>query len=299
MNSKPARLGYLLLLLLCIEPVIADAYTGTFTGWLEGEEYQLTIAQDDRGLYAGELQVAGVVLSLNARRFGDRIAGQVVGADESFGFVANLQGSALIFEDEEGVSIKFKRDSVSGNSVGSEQDGGDTQSAQRQVYVNRVLLDANSLEELESQNDLPIADGRYWYDVDTGAWGVEGGPTAGLIYPGLPLPTPMPADISGGGTGIFINGREIHPLDQQALFQLFGVTYRGDFWMDSQGYLGYVGGPAIANILQASQAAQSAGGGGSVTHGYDSTYGARGTVAGGMYSGRSATGKSVFWYPGM
>jgi len=36
----------------------------------------------------------------------------------------------------------------------------------------------------------------------------------------------------------------------------------------------------------------------SVTHGYG-TSGARGTVGGGMYSGRTATGKSVFWYPGM
>lgn len=51
---------------------------------------------------------------------------------------------------------------------------------------------------------------------------------------------------------------------------------------------------AIANLASAIQQAR-----GSVTHGYDSTYGARGTVAGGMYSGRTATGKSVFWYPGM
>ncbi|MDH3635521.1 MAG: hypothetical protein OES20_12560 [Gammaproteobacteria bacterium] len=298
MNRKLARLGYLLLVLLSVESAIADAYTGTFSGWLEGEEYQLSISQNETGQYQGELQVAGVVLLLNARRFGDRIAGQIGGADESFGFVANLQGSALIFEDEEGVSITFQRDIDSGNDAGSDRAASDAQ-AKRLVYVNRVQLDLFSLQELEAHNDLPIADGRYWYDIDTGAWGVEGGPTAGLIYPGLPLPTPMPPDISGGGTGIFINGREIHPLDQQALYQLFGVTYQGDFWMDSQGNLGYVGGPAIVNILQASQAAQSDGIGGSVTHGYDSTYGARGTAAGGMYSGRSATGKSVFWYPGM
>ncbi|MDH3858813.1 MAG: hypothetical protein OEV07_12535 [Gammaproteobacteria bacterium] len=298
MNRKLARLGYLLLVLLSVESAIADAYTGTFSGWLEGEEYQLSISQNETGQYQGELQVAGVVLLLNARRFGDRIAGQIGGADESFGFVANLQGSALIFEDEEGVTITFQRDIDSGNDAGSDRAASDAQ-AKRLVYVNRVQLDLFSLQELEAHNDLPIADGRYWYDIDTGAWGVEGGPTAGLIYPGLPLPTPMPPDISGGGTGIFINGREIHPLDQQALYQLFGVTYQGDFWMDSQGNLGYVGGPAIVNILQASQAAQSDGIGGSVTHGYDSTYGARGTAAGGMYSGRSATGKSVFWYPGM
>jgi len=299
MNRKVARFGCLLLVLLSVESAFADAYTGTFSGWLEGEEYQLSISRNETGQYQGELEVAGVVLQLNARRFGDRIAGQVGGADGSFGFVASLQGNLLIFEDEEGVSIKFRRDTDSGKNAGSDQTGSDVQVDQRQVYVNRVQLDMDSLQELEAQNELPIADGRYWYDVETGAWGVEGGPTAGLIYPGLPLPTPMPADISGGGTGIFINGREIHPLDQQALYQLFGVTYRGDFWMDSQGNLGYVGGPAIANILQASRAVQSGAAGGSVTHGYNSTHGARGTVAGGMYSGRSATGKSVFWYPGM
>ena len=299
MNRKPAWPGYLLLVLLSVESAVADPYTGSFSGWLDGEEYQLSISRNESGQYQGELEVAGVVLSLNARRFGDRIAGQIGAADGSFGFVANLQGNLLIFEDEEGVSIKFRRDTDSGNITGSDQTGSNVQVNQRRVYINRVQLDMVSLQELEAQNDLPIADGRYWYDADTGAWGVEGGPTAGLIYPDLPLPTPMPADISGGGTGIFINGREIHPLDQQALYQLFGVTYRGDFWMDSQGNLGYIGGPAIANILQASQAAQSGEGGSSVTHGYDSTHGARGTVAGGMYSGRSATGRSVFWYPGM
>ena len=297
MNRKLLWLGYLLLVLLPVESAAADAYTGSFSGWLEGEEYQLSISQNDTGQYQGELRVAGVVLPLDARRFGDRIAGRIGGADGSFEFVAKLQGNALVFEDEEGVMIRFQRDIDSSSDIGSDQAGSDAQLDQRQVYINRVQLDLVSLQELELQNDLPIADGRYWYDSDTGAWGVEGGPTAGLIYPGLPLPTPMPADISGGGTGIFINGREIHPLDQQALYQLFGITYRGDFWMDSQGNLGYVGGPAIANVLQASREAQS--GGGSVTHGYDSTYGGRGTVGGGMYSGRSATGKSVFWYPGM
>ena len=170
---------------------------------------------------------------------------------------------------------------------------------QRQVYINRIRLDQEVLHALETQYQLPIADGRYWYDADTGAWGVDGGPTAGLIHPGLSLPLPMPVDISGGSTGVIINGREIHPLDQQALHQLFGVTYQGEFWMNAQGDIGYLGGPAIANILQASRAAQSGGGSGSLTHGYDSTHGARGTAGGGMYSGRSATGKSVFWYPGM
>ncbi|GAV19111.1 hypothetical protein MMIC_P0040 [Mariprofundus micogutta] len=75
--------------------------------------------------------------------------------------------------------------------------------------------------------------------------------------------------------------------------------YQGRYWLDAQGNLGAEGGPAITNIVAALQAVQRQQGGGSVTHGYGSTGGARGTVGGGMYSGRTASGKSVFWFPGM
>lgn len=170
----------------------------------------------------------------------------------------------------------------------------------REVYINRIKVDNKKLLVLEQGYRTTIQNGRYWYDHYCGAWGVEDGPTAGFIMAGLDLPGPMPRDISGGGTDIFINGREIHPMDQKGLQQLFGVTYTGYYWLDAQGNLGVVGGPFIVNIVSAIQAAQRAAGSGSVTHGYDSAGGSRGTLSGsGMYSGRTASGKSVFWYPGM
>ena len=171
---------------------------------------------------------------------------------------------------------------------------------EREVYINTVKLEEEKLKALEEAYGTTIENGRYWYDRLCGAWGVEEGPTAGFIMAGLDLPGPMPADISGGGTGIFINGREIHPLDQLGLQQLFGVTYTGQYWLDAQGNLGVEGGPVLVNIVYAILAAQRARQGGSVTHGYGSGGGARGTLSGsGMYSGRSASGKSIFWYPGM
>lgn len=282
---------YLWLALLAISSASADPFVGSFVGQLYGEEYRLSLQTSGEGKYRGALSAGGESLPLEARRVGERLVGQMGIADEGFHFVCQIQGATLVLQDEDGETIVFHRSSRTGKASL-------TQSA-RQVFINRVQLDATTLQRLEAQSQVPIADGRYWYDSYSGAWGVEGGPTAGFIYPGLPLPSKMPVDISGGGTGIFINGREIHPLDQQALYQLFGVTYQGQFWMDSQGNIGYIGGPAIANVLQASQAARSGGGGGSVTHGYGSTYGARGTLGGGMYSGRTASGKSVFWYPGM
>lgn len=290
--------GFIVLMLFAAtpQPAFADAFVGHFIGQLDGDEYRLSIEAAAGTGYQGELRVAGTRLPLHARRFGEQVMGQISSHEGFIDVMLTMQGSVLRLEDEDGEVILFQPSDEPGSSGNDQQIT--AAPAPREVYINRVRLDQQTLQALESQSQLPIANGRYWYDVYSGAWGVEGGPTAGLVSAGLQLPAPIPADISGGGTGIFINGREIHPFDQQALYQLFGVTYQGDFWMDAQGYIGHVGGPAIANLLQASRAAQS-GGAGSVTHGYNSGGGARGTLGGGMYSGRTATGKSVFWYPGM
>jgi len=304
MNKSGIMFLGITLFLLIFSKAYADPFSGSFIGYLEGERYDLVLRKKNDA-YQGTIQVGYDQIPLSAALYGNQLKGQLGQFEEIFEFFAVIQNDgSLYLEDEDGEVIVFKPDTSKSSGSAAVNDS-QTQTGERQVFINRIRLDANSLNAIESDVRFPIADGRYWYDFNSGAWGVEGGPTAGFIYPGLSLPGPMPVNISGGGTGIYINGREIHPLDQQALYQLFGVTYQGNFWMDALGNLGYVGGPAIANVLQASQAAQGGSysgegsGGGSVTHGYDSTYGARGTASGGMYSGRTASGKSVFWYPGM
>lgn len=173
----------------------------------------------------------------------------------------------------------------------------------RKVFFNRVQLTDQQLQSLESMLQSRVQDGKYWYDKTCGAWGVEGGPTAGFIFAGMDLPGPMPVNISGGKTGVFINGREVHPLDKQGLEQLFGAAPAGRYWLDAQGNMGPEGGMAVTNLAMAIAQAQSRQGGGSVTHGYGGT-GARGTLGsdgegGSIYSGTDASGKSVFWFPGM
>jgi hypothetical protein len=163
---------------------------------------------------------------------------------------------------------------------------------ERDVRINRLKLSSERVAQLEMQYQTRIIDGSYWYDATCGAWGVEGGPTLGFILPGLDLPGPMPADISGGGTGIFINGREIHLQDQAALHQIFGVTIPGRYWLDAYGNLGIEGGGIIANLRIAADRA------------YGSATGAGGTAAqdgegGSMFFAPKLGGKSVFWYSGM
>ena len=293
-----SRLIFLALLVLPVA-ASADSFVGEFTGQLQEHELGLSISRTQDGRYVGSMLTYGQALPFAGERHNDTLVGHINDGGNLIGYVATARGDTILFQFDAGETIAFHAVAPTSSPVTT---GPGSPTARRSVLINRVRLAPDALQALETSYQTRIEDGRYWYDAVCGAWGVEGGPTAGFILPGLDLPGPMPADISGGGTGIFINGREIHPMDQAGLHQLFGVTYRGHYWLDANGNLGPVGGPAIANVvsaIQQSQAARSQQSGGSVTHGYGSTYGARGTVGGGMYSGRTASGKSVFWYPGM
>jgi hypothetical protein len=123
---------------------------------------------------------------------------------------------------------------------------------QRQVVVNRVRISDRDLQQFEQRWNTRVQNGNYWYDRLTGAWGLEGGPTAGWISPGLAFGGPLRADASGGNTGVFINGRELHLMDVQALMQIVQVQ-RGRWWMDAQGNFGPEGGPVWGNLMVLAQ----------------------------------------------
>jgi hypothetical protein len=143
--------------------------------------------------------------------------------------------------------------------------------AARNVVVNRVRLPDEQMVRLEQLYRMRIADGGYWYDRRSGAWGLAGGPTAGFLLPNLNLGGPLRADASGGHTGVFVNGRQLHVLDVAALAQLVPVV-PGRYWVDAFGNCGREGGPALVNLVALAQAAQ-----------------ARGRKAGGAWSHSSST----------
>lgn len=120
--------------------------------------------------------------------------------------------------------------------------------AARAVYINRNRLPADTLQMLESLFQVRVPDGRYWYDATSGGWGQEGGPTIGFTVAGLPIGGALPANISGGTTGVFVNGRELPAQDLAGLQQLVGSIAPGRYWLDGQGYAGSEGGPPVANL---------------------------------------------------
>lgn len=119
------------------------------------------------------------------------------------------------------------------------------QSVATQVFVNRAPVDPLRLPG-------KVSPGRYWYDHLTGAFGGEGGPTLGLVSASLDLPGPLHADASGGGdgrlSGVFINGRELHPQDVAGLVAVLGTVVPGRYWVDARGNFGYEGGQLLGNL---------------------------------------------------
>ena len=133
--------------------------------------------------------------------------------------------------------------------------------APRTVVINRVKIPDDTVRLLQQKFGAAIPDGKYWYDNISGAWGLEGGPTQGFTYAGLPLGGPLRADASNGNTGIFINGRELHLQDVLGLQQITGPILPGRYFVDAQANAGYEGGPPLFNLrLLAQQVAQSRGG---------------------------------------
>jgi hypothetical protein len=131
----------------------------------------------------------------------------------------------------------------------------------RRIRINGRTLTASqfsNLEAVERHYRVRFPDNDYWYDSRSGAAGLWNGPTLGALPPGLDLGGPMPVNCSGGGTGVFVNGRELHPLDVAGLRQL-GPVLPGRYWVDANGTFGFEGGPPLGNLILLSRQSQSRG----------------------------------------
>jgi uncharacterized protein len=134
---------------------------------------------------------------------------------------------------------------------------GKSKAQPRNVVINGQRLSDAELQRAEQSYRIRIPDAEYWYDPVLGAWGARGGPTMGFIAPGLALGGRLPADASGGGTGVFVNGRELHPYDLAALQQITGPILPARYFIAANGLAGYEGGPPLWNL--AAMAAQAQG----------------------------------------
>ena len=129
------------------------------------------------------------------------------------------------------------------------------------IVVNAVPLSAETVRQLKQLYPVPIKPGRYWYDAFSGAWGLEGGPIAGQMLPGLALGGPLRADASRGTSGIFINGRHITLSERAYLEQTCRTrTVPGRYWVNARGVGGFENGPAWFDLSRCGRQQRSSGG---------------------------------------
>jgi hypothetical protein len=148
---------------------------------------------------------------------------------------------------------------------------------------------------IERMYGKPTPEGDYWYDPVSGAAGGWGGPALGFLPAGLQLGGPLPPNASGGGrgtlTGVFINGRELHPIDVQVLIAIYGQAIPGRWWVDGQGNAGQEGGPPLINLVAlARQRAASGNGKGAESYYRSDGRGNNAFVGGGCVSTSHTTG---------
>ena len=169
--------------------------------------------------------------------------------------------------------------------------------AARAVKFNGHALDADglaTLAKLEAAYRTRLPDGAYWYDPVCGAFGAWGGPVLVILPAGLALGGPVPANASGTGSGIFVNGREIHAFDVLYLQHLLGPINPGRYFTDAYGNAGQEGGPVMVNLLQAAQQR-----GGFSSYKSNAYSGESSSISSEGVSFTNSTGKTVSWYPGL
>jgi hypothetical protein len=118
----------------------------------------------------------------------------------------------------------------------------------KDVFVNEVKLAPKKIKALEALYRTKLVSGSFWYDSLSGLWGLKEGPAIGQILSGLQIGGTLRADASKGGTGVFINKREIHPMEKIFLQRLFGFVKPGRYWLNAKGMGGIEGGPAQFNL---------------------------------------------------
>jgi hypothetical protein len=254
---------------------------GPLTGVILGLDTPLRLLGERRGTeISGELDVDGVRLpvlgtiendSLRLRIGPSPEDGEIIEAELYRGGVAAFDAPA--FDAPASLSVA-------------------TQPAERRLMVNGEWVSEQTRAQLEGGYGLRIEDGTYWYDPTSGWWGYEGAPGAGQLPPGLPLGGALRADASGSGTGVYFNGRELHPIEVQQLQLVFGQVPRMRFWLNAQGVGGPEGGPATFNLQAAAggQTGQGGSGQGGLRRGPGGTTGSDGECS---FFNDPSTGASV------
>ena len=146
------------------------------------------------------------------------------------------------------------------------------------VIINGNELSSLQLAQLETRYKVKAQAGNYWYDSESGLYGMVGQAAYGFMYPNHNFGE-LDRSASNGNTGVLVNGRELPQAEWVVWSQVLGYwIQQGSYWFDSNGNAGYVGNPTpVVNLYSA--ASQNA-------------YSGNSAEGGGFWSTRFSAGNS-------
>jgi hypothetical protein len=240
----------------------------SFPGTYKNDSITVEINEAAPGEYAGVFLVGNEVMEFTARRDGNALVGTRTATGETARFRMTLQGATLTVSDEE-ASYMLQRQGAPASTVPAaavppaarqppparqSAPGVSAPSAPNPLRINRAVIAETTVRAFERTYGMHLPRGDYWYDRVSGAWGADGGPTAGFTSPGMNLGGELPADASRGNTGVFINGRELPLQDVVGLMQMNVPVRQGRWWVDNSGNFGVEGAPfPLGNLFQYSR----------------------------------------------
>ncbi|WP_440904343.1 hypothetical protein ACMZOO_16220 [Catenovulum sp. SX2] len=111
-------------------------------------------------------------------------------------------------------------------------------SVSKEVVINQQVLSAEQIEHIEMKLGYDIQAGHYWYDAESGLWGLANQAAIGQTQKGL-VNNKVLTNASNGHSGVFINGREL--CQQEAYFCQQHSKHKlakGHYWLNEAGHLG-------------------------------------------------------------
>ncbi len=121
------------------------------------------------------------------------------------------------------------------------------------VILNDRALTKQDIDGIRQLYGIDPIPGEYWYDAQSGMFGLSDGPAMGVMFPNHDFGK-LRSDASGGTSRVYINGRELQIEEAARLAKLLGYDshLQGRYWLAANGNFGIEGHPlTLGNVYVA------------------------------------------------
>jgi len=242
--------------LICTPCAFSQDYTGHYLVQSAMGSIEMILEAGSANQFSGTMIDGDRSFQVDGHIENRWLIGTVNGHNESYTFQAILMGDRL------SVTLSESTDEATGRTGKSQTlvfdkrvpQAENASSPEQKVVINDVVLTEIQLNEFQNTYGARPLPGNYWYDTNSGLYGVVGYAAFGFMYPGHDF-GPLMANASNGHTGVFINGRQLPQLEWTVWSYMLGYWIQpGRYWLDKEGNAGYEGYPTVlVNLFAAAR----------------------------------------------